>query len=237
MKGVETLARLAAYLTPILLALFVFTVIAPYKTFDFHALFPILGNGAKLTLGMPVQESSLYSEVLILGVLGGLLKPKEVNRVGLYAMIGGLICQTLSWIIFTAVFPYPMIARLAFPMLEVVRIIELSEVLQRMEALFVFLWFFIAAFKLTLLMDCASLLFMEMTDLPDYRPLILPLAAIIFTISFLPANEVTLVWLDSYTLRVWSWPFSYALPAITLGVAYLRGKRGVMNGALPTSAG
>jgi spore germination protein KB len=234
MKGIETLSRLAAYLAPLLAALFLFTLVGPVRVLDWRGLFPLLGNGARTTFLMPFPESSLYSEIMILGVLAGLLKGREIGRVGWSAIIGGMVGQTAAWLVISTAFPYPISSRLFFPMLEVVRMIEVGEVVQRLEALLVFLWFFVAAFKLTLLINGATLLLMEMSGLEDPRPLVMPVTLILYAIAFMPANDVSMVWLDSYTLRIWSWPISFGLPAVTLGVAALRGLRGVASHAAQT---
>lgn len=236
-KGMETIARMAAYLTPFLLVLFGLTIIGSIRVLEWTAIFPIMGNGTGLTLFMSLPESSLYSEIIILGTLAGMLPSSEATKAGLRAMIGGTLGQTVAWVVFTMSLPYPMTSRFAFPMLEVVRLVEFGEVLQRLEAFFVLLWFFVAALKLSLLLTCSAMLLMEMLRLEDYRPLIPGLAVLIYTISFIPPNEISLVWLDSYTLRIWSWPVSFGLPAITLAVAVLRGKRGATGGHTAETAG
>jgi spore germination protein KB len=229
-KGVETLARMAAYLTPIMLLLFAVTLFGPLRVMDYRGLFPILGLNAPETLLLLFPETSLYSEVLLLGVLAGMLRPSDLAWVGHRTMLIGIVGQTAGWIAIVTVFPYPMSARLSFPMLEVVRMIAIGEVLQRLEALFVLLWFFVAAFKLVLLVCSATHLFAETYGLPDYRLVVPAVALIMYTIAWMPADEVSLSWLDSSTLRVWSWPVSFGLPVLTLLVAALRGKRGASPG-------
>ncbi len=236
-KGMETLSRITAYLYPTLVLLFAFTLVGPIRFLDYRGLFPVLGLRANETLWLSLPETSLYSEVIILGVLAAMLKPGKVVGVGLKAVISGIIGQTAGWMLFLAAFPHPMISRLSFPMLEVVRLIEVSEIIQRLEAFFVFLWFFVAALKLSLLLLCASLTITEMLDLKDYRPLMAPVLSLVYSISFIPPNDVALVWLDSFTLRVWSWPISFAMPALTLLWAVVSGKRGESPGAPGNFAG
>ena len=229
-KGIETLARMASYLTPIMMLLFAVTVFGPIRVMDYRGLFPILGLSAPTTLMLLFPETSLYSEVLLLGVMAGMLRPPDLPWVGHRVMLFGILGQTAGWIAIAMVFPYPMSARLSFPMLEVVRMIAIGEVLQRLEALFVLLWFFVAAFKLVLLVFSVCHLFAETYGLPDYRLLVPAVALIMYTIAWFPMDEVSLSWLDSSTLRIWSWPVSFGLPALTLLVAALRGKRGASPG-------
>lgn len=236
-RGMETLARMAAYLTPVLLVLLAVTLLGPVRILDFRHLFPIFGAGVGQTLLMPFPESSLYSEVIILGVMAAMLPGPKAISVGLRSLLAGMVGQTVTWVVILASFPYPIAARLTFPILEVVRMIELTEIVQRMEAFFVFLWFFVAALKLSLLLLCSSLLFTEIFNLGDYRPVIYPLALIIYTVAFIPSNELTLVWLDSGTLRTWSWTISFGLPAVTLAWAALRRRRGAPFEQANTTSG
>lgn len=225
-KGFETLCRMAAYLFPALILLYLITLAGTARLLEFHWLFPVFGPGVLETLVMVLPESSLYSEVLILGVFAPMLRPADLNSVGLWGLAWGWIVLTLSQIILAAVFPHPSLSRLVFPMLDLTRMIEISEFLQRLESLFVFLWVFVVLFKVIAVVLAAAEIFAQTARLPDFRLLLPAIGLLAFAIGSIPDNIVQSSALDSYTLRTWSWPLSYALPGLTLAVAALRGLGG-----------
>jgi spore germination protein KB len=235
-KGMEDLARMAAYLFPLLLLMLLLLLAGTFRLLDFRQLMPLFGNGVSTTLLMPFPLSSLFSEILTIGVMAGMLRAKDLNRVGMGAMLGSIGLLTLITVIMHAAFPIPAVARLSYPLLELARAVQIGEFLTRVESLFVFLWFFIAALKLAAGLVSGAIFFSEMAGIADYRPLIFPLGMIAYVIAFLPTDTLTTTWLDSETIRMWTWLFSFGLPTITLGVAILRGKRGGPDAPLPSGS-
>lgn len=230
-KGLETICRMATYLFPILIGLLVAMGLATLKLMDVRQIAPFFGQGIGKTLLLPFPESSVYSEVLVLGALAGMLRTADLHSTGKRAFWAAVGLMTVSYVILGAVFPFPSLARLQFPMLELARVIQIGEFLQRLEALFVMVWFFFSSFKVATAIACAAVFFRDLAGLEDYRPLVFALTLIAFTIAFLPTDPVVVGMLDSFTLRTWTWPISYLMPAITLGVAAWRGRRGAMSDA------
>lgn len=225
-RGMEVMARMAAYLTPMLVVLGGLTLLGPVRVINVTNIFPLFGNGVDVTLLSPFRYTSLYSEILLLGTVAAMLPPGKIGQLAFKTMAWATAIQTVVMVALLAVFPYPAISRLFFPVLDLTRMIELSEFVQRVEALFVFLWFFVAAFELALLLLCSALVFQKMARLADHRPLLMPMTLILYSIAFMAANNVDLAYLDHALLRNWSWVVSIAMPMLTLTAAVLRGKRG-----------
>lgn len=233
-RGLEGIVRLASYMAPFLAVLAVLMVLGVIHLMDFGQVLPLFGNGLTLTLWYALPESSLYSEILVLGTLAQVLSARDVGGVGTKAMLLGIGVQTALFVVLEAVFPYPALSRLFFPMLDLTRMIEVSEFIQRVEALFVFLWFFTAAFKLTTLIFAAAGTLRDAAGIPDCRPLLPALGLLVFALSFVPEHQVALVWADSETVRLWGWVVSFGVPILTLGLAALRRKRGAAGGLAAT---
>lgn len=175
---------------------------------------------------MPLQEVSLYSELLVLGVMAPMLRPGRVGTVGRRGLTGGAVLLTAGWLALELVLPFPSLSRLFFPILDLTRMVELGEFIQRVEAAFVFVWVFTAGMMLSATVMSAALTLADTAELPDCRPLLWPVALLVFTVAFIPFDVWQAANLDSLTLRPWSWPVSFGLPALTLAMAALTGKRG-----------
>lgn len=230
-KGVEAMGRMATYLFPLLLFLLVAMGLGSIRLVDLRQLTPFFGYGISTTLLLPFPESSVYGEILVLGAFAGMLRAADVHPAGKWAFWAAVLVMTMSYVVLLGVFPYPSLSRLQFPILELSRAIQVGEFLQRIEAVFVMVWFFFSSFKVATAVACAAVFFRDLAGLADYRPVAFALVLIAYTIAFLPEDPVVVAALDSYTLRTWTWPVSYLLPAITLGVAIWRGKRGAVADA------
>lgn len=236
-KGFEGITRMASYLVPLLLLVWAVTIAGTLRFLEPYYLAPWFGQGVAQTLLMSVPGSSLYSEVLALGVLASALPQHHARRAGYNALLTATLLMTISLVVLEAAFPFPTLSRLAFPMMDLTRMVELSEFLQRLEALFVFQWVFVAGFTTSSLLVSAATILQEVTGLADSRPLLPALCLICYTLSFVPVNVVQLAWLVSDTIRMWGWPISFGLPTLTLAVAVLLGKRGANHDETPSPAG
>lgn len=233
-RGIEALSRIASYMMPAMLALLALTAIGTVRLIDLRQLTPLFGYGIRKTLLLSLPECSLYSELLALGALAGVVRSRDVHQIGIRSHVASIGLLAAIMVILGSAFPFPGLTRLHFPMLDLTRAIQVGEFLQRIETVFVMLWFFFGSFKVSLAIICAAIFFGDLVNLAEYRLLILPLMLIAYTIAFLPANSVVVSILDSYTLREWSWPVAFGLPAVTLAVAMWRGKRGAGANAAAT---
>lgn len=231
-KGMETICRLSSYLFPILLVLIVLMALGTIRLADFRYLLPVFGEGIGITLTLPFPESSVYSEVLALGAIAGMMRVSDLHGAGARALWWSTLLMAGGLALLGGVFPYPALSRLQFPMLDLARAIQAGEFLQRVESIFVVLWFFFGSLNVALSLSCAAIFFRDMAGLSEYRPLVFALTMIAYTMAFLPGNTVEVSLLDSYTLRTWSWPISYIMPAITLAAAAWRGRREATTHAL-----
>lgn len=225
-KGYEGIARMAAYLVPVMLAVWGVTMLGTLGFLKPYYMSPWFGYGLSNTLLLSVPGASLYSEVLALGVMASALKHRQLMQAGYRALLGATVIMGASFVALQAAFPFPALSRLAFPMLDLTRLIEVSEFLQRLEALFVLLWVFVAGFTISMLIVSAATILQELSRLPDFRPLLPAVCLICYTLSFVPGNVVQLAQVVSDTTRMWSWPLTFGLPAVTLAAATWFGKRG-----------
>lgn len=225
-RGVEALGRMASYLGPVLGALSLMTLLGPIRVINLTNMFPFFGNGVAVTLLAPLWRVSLYSEIIVLGYLSHGLQPGTAARIGWKAMAWATGIQTVAFLVLVSAFPYPAISRIFFAVLDLTRMIEVSEFIQRVEALFVFLWFFLAAFKLALLLLCAAGTIQQTAGLADLRPLLPAFALLFYAIAFLPVSSVDLAYIDDVLIRTWSWSITLAPPLITLAVAAWRQVKG-----------
>ncbi|CAI6043869.1 GerAB/ArcD/ProY family transporter [Cohnella sp. JJ-181] len=116
-----------------------------------------------------------------------------------------------------------------FPLLESVQLIEFSQVFERMDILFVFVLFLGLGTKLAAFFIGAATGFSQLSGI-GYRKGILPLAALIFGLSFLSPNYTHHIWVGK-AVTYWFTIFQIALPLLLFIAMQINGgKKGRGHG-------
>ncbi|MCL6615264.1 MAG: spore germination protein, partial [Firmicutes bacterium] len=225
--GLETISRLAILYAPYLLLFLavIFFIVLPNANPLY--LTPIFGYGLGRIVPQGLLRSSIFAEIVLLGFFAPALREEKHRRgVGLWALVASYLLFLASSLVFTAVFDLPGAAEAFFPVYQLARLISLAEFFQRAEAIFIFLWFFSAVIELATIFYTAVYVLCRTFYLPSHRPLLFPLAVIVYSGSLIPDSFADAFRMDSDWLRVYGWIPAFLLPALLLCLAILRGKRG-----------
>jgi spore germination protein KB len=227
--GIETLSRLAWFFGPYLL-IGLMTIIAFSKQADVQMLLPILGQGPLALIKNSILQMSSYSEILLLAVIAPLLGDrKQLGKIGFFSLIiSNLILTGLTAIVILT-FNYTETKGLAFPVFQLTRLISIGEFVQRVESFFVFLWFLTATIGMSGLFYGTVVGFSESFQIRDHRPLVFPLAILVFTLSIIPQSMSEAVHLSFFTgaryyTAVWA-----GIPLILWALSLFRKKTEVTN--------
>lgn len=226
--GLETLVRYAKLLIYLLSAGFIIVIIMSIPNFGLNRLFPILGRGLDTTIINGVLRCSYYGEVVLLGIIASSLQgAKNIKKIGLYGIfISGLV-TSLSMLSFGMVFPYNTAQELVSPMYAMASNVHLGKFLQHMEPIFVFLWNFSSFIEVSALFLGALIIYCHIFKISDKRPIILPMATVLFCLNLVPKGISEVFSIYVQTIRTWGW-MVYFLPAIiVLIIAVIRKKKGV----------
>jgi spore germination protein KB len=203
--GIETISRVAWFFGPYLLVTLLIILLSALPRATLEHLVPILGRGPLIILKeAPVQLSS-FAELLLLGIIAPLIRNKQkVFRVGFYSLLMAVVINMGVVGLVSAVFNYNAAANLVFPILQLTRLISLGEFIQRVEAVFVFLWFFWAGIQLSGLFYGTVVSFAQTFRIKNYRPLVPALALLVFTVSLIPTSMTQAVEISDSAARL-SW--------------------------------
>lgn len=226
-QGVEPLTRVTWYVTPwIVGGAGVIVAMTLALESDVGRLFPLLGTGPAVIIPAGALRSSMFIEMVLVGLLRPSLDPR-VRPVPF-----GLACLSTSVAIFVVIqvayltsFPPPLAGTTALPMYTMARLIAVGRFVQRVESVMFFIWVLAGCGKLTAAVYAASVSLAESLRLPAYRPLIFPLAVLVLTLSFLPENLSEATRLDADVLRVYGIIPAFVLPALVWLIDLARGSR------------
>ncbi|MBX6395450.1 MAG: GerAB/ArcD/ProY family transporter [Alicyclobacillaceae bacterium] len=127
---------------------------------------------------------------------------------------------------YTLAFPPPAGADNPFPFYQMARLVYLGRFVQRLETVFGFLWVMTAAIYMAAGLWGATQSLAQAWDLPVYRPLVFPVAVLVFGIASLPADYPQTTSLTNVYLRSWGWVMLLGMPAaLWLGAVLNRRRR------------
>lgn len=225
--GLETLARFSRLSAYILLISFLLVLILATQRYEFFRLFPLLGHGLSKTVIHGLLRCSFYGEVLILAVIAGSLQGiKYLKKAGYISLLLSGILVAIALLAFTMAFPYYAGAEITAPMYQLSAMIDYGRFFQRIEPIFLFIWFISSFISVTAIFYTSASLYCKIFRINDMRPTILPLAIIVFTIAMIPKDITSVATGFIHNSREYGWIILFIPPLIALIVAKIKKKGG-----------
>lgn len=223
--GLETLVRVSAIFVPIISVGYLVIIFGVYPYYDFSQITPILGNGLDKILGEGFLRLSLFTPLIFIYILPPFLKTYDnFKKVGYLSLTASNFSIISSVLVFTIVFPYPTSSEIYLPFYALSRLIHFGRFFDRLESIFMPIWVLAAAIYLSgaFFLICYSI--MKTFDLPYMNPLIMPVAILLYTASFIPQSVFETILIENW-LRTWGGLIpGFGLPIIFLIIAMIRKK-------------
>lgn len=187
--GLETVARVTVLFTPLTALSLVVVIVGADRLIDSRNLFPFWGLGVRETLTEGFFSTGLFA------VLPGLLVWKSYVRdqkILSQGVSGGVFLAGLSVALGTAVataaFPYPEVSRIIDSLGILARAVYLGAFLQRLEAVFTFVWYFTSSVQTSVLFSIILLLLSQLAGTYTYKPFTAGVALLTFAGAVLPPS-------------------------------------------------
>ena len=226
--GIETLSRVAWFFGPYLLIALLTILLCSLPHGSLLNLTPLLGPGPWPLIKNSVIHCSIFAEILLLGLIAPLIRQQDkIFRIGVASMVIATATNLVVTITVIAIFNYQAASRIIFPIFQLARLITYGKFIQRVEAIFVFLWFFTAGIQLGGLFYGAVISFAETFRIKEYRPLVLPIAVIVFCIGILPSSMTNTVVLNDFILSNYYWGIAFGVPCLLwlISIIFKKGRR------------
>ncbi|WP_219836862.1 endospore germination permease [Paenibacillus sp. R14(2021)] len=173
--GIESIARCNEYLALVIFVLLIPLLILMLGESSTERLLPVLSKGFVPVLQASVFPSAYLGQFFILGwLLPYLNKPKLAAKSSFVSLITifGLLCITIFPLIMVL---GPLMEKLTFPVLSVIRYIGIKGSFERLEALAVAIWVAGCFVKIALTFFVISLSVSQVFNVGKYRDLIFPI--------------------------------------------------------------
>ncbi len=224
--GIEALARASELLFPFIAASF-FAALLVWPNVHMGFLRPFLGPGTLVLLKNGLFSAAIYGEILFLAMIFPFLRQKgDAFRAGTIGIGFSAVILASLTALGIMVFSARGLSELPFPLLTMVRLVNLGRFLQRIEALYVFIWFFTGALKLSIAFYVTVLGTAQLLKLEDFKPLIWSYGVLVLSLSFIPRNLSESFAFEVDILRKYGSIATFLLPAGLWLLAMILGKRG-----------
>lgn len=226
-NGLEVITRSSVLLFPFIMIGLLSILFLTVSFIDFNNLFPILGTGPKYLALNAFGRSSIFVEIIFIGLISSNVNnPEQIPRQIWASFIVSIALYVVVQLFYVSVLTVVSAEKLYIPLFQLARIIYMGRFVQRIEALYIFVWFFTGTLKLTLTLYAGATSLSRGFKIPFYQPLLFPLAMLVFSLNFMPRSLLTAVYWDVNILREYGMVLGFGLPALLLLTSYIRGKGG-----------
>jgi len=226
-NGLEVFTRANEIFLPLMLGSIIILFIFSINNMDFSRLLPVLDAEAADIVKGAVAPLFWFGQIAaITTVIPYLNKPREAHRVAVVTVLVTGCFFLLAVVGVLVIFGPHHPATYIFPVLNGARIISIANILERLEPVIMAIWIAGGFVKISIFYWAAALGIAQVLELKDYRPLVLPIGAVLVAMSILlHPNIIDLtvsvgrVW-PVYGLSV----FEVGTPLLLLVTAMVRGK-------------
>lgn len=229
-SGIESLARMLFVPMALVLSFIILIIILSSSNYEIDHLLPILPEGIKpVILGAYFSYGFPYVELVLMAMLLPYVRKEDRPNVkkGMYIalFINGflLIAVTLSTILVFG----PMAGERKYSMFEVARIIDLLDVIQRIESVIGISLILTSFIKATITLFILNLTLSKLFKLRDDRILVFPITFVCYLYSLHQIDNGSAHWIYAVSVIHAFWgTFAYLLPLLVVTAAALLRKKG-----------
>lgn len=213
--GLKAISGVNLIFMPIFLISFIFLMISSYEHFTLERLFPILGNGFFDTFIGGATNIYAFTGLAHLYFMPALLKDtKDFKKVSIISVVISSIFLFISTLSLIMAFPAITSTDETLSVYLLTRLVEIGDFLERLDALFVFIWVLALISLLGFAFFFILQIFKKISKIEDSKPLIWPLGFIILGNCLVFRNLSTL----KFFARV---IYKYSSLILIFGIAFI----------------
>lgn len=200
--GLRAISGVNLVFLPVILASFIFLLISSYDTFTMVRIFPILGEGFSKTFLTGATNIFSFTGLAYIYFLPAILKDsKDFKKVSVISVVISAICLLLSVLSLLMAFPAITKTDETLSIYLLTRLIELGDFLERLDALFIFIWIIAHISFLSLTFFYILKIFQKITRIEDSKTLTFSLGLIVLGSSLIFKDIAQLKFVARYFLK------------------------------------
>ncbi|MCY9666762.1 spore germination protein [Paenibacillus alginolyticus] len=229
--GLEVLGRLAEFIVPIWILLFLLIIILLLPDVEAKHMFPILEKGIIPSMKGAAVPQSWLSEFFLISFLLPFLRDREKGmKWGMISVLIVTLTMVATNIVILMLFGQ-LTSSLTYPVMNAAKYISIADFLEHLESIVMAIWVAGTFVKICVFYYAISLGTAQWLNLSDYRPIVFPLGLLL--VLFAIWSGPNLAELSDYFRK--TSPFNLPLlqtviPMFLLLIAYMKkGRRKKMG--------
>lgn len=207
--GLEVFSRVNEIIFPLFIIVFIIIFALAAPGMDFEQVKPYLTYPFPRILWGSFILTAFYAEgAILLMLIPSLRPPEDAKKISLPVSVLLLVIMLMDVVGLIALFGAPETSRMVFPTFELAKTVSLGRFLERIESLVVGIWVGSVSLKIMSFYYVSVLIFAEVGNLKDYRPLVMPYGIILVVLSLIG-------WCDTNQVRLF---LSHYYPLLTIAV-------------------
>lgn len=231
-SGLETSARAAQVLFPILIFLYAFATILTFPNINMKEFLPVFEYGPKPILHASYNFLAFpFLQLIFLNnIIPQLNNQKKTKKFFFIGMIIGGIVHVTETFLAISILGVDLTIENVYPTYLINKKINVFNFFQRMEVLIAFFWTITILFKIILCFYSFIIGFTYLLRLNNLRPFILPLSTILLVCTvFLTPNVMAYNEFNRESWPIISWIIGFIFPIILLLVSFIRRKKNKLH--------
>ncbi|KJS19757.1 MAG: hypothetical protein VR72_17585 [Clostridiaceae bacterium BRH_c20a] len=197
-NGLEDIARFTELLAPIILLLLIAAFLGDVRYMEAIRLRPMFQSAALPLLEGFLSSLSYFGIIIVLLMLYPYVNaPKKLTITSLLALAFAVLITIGFFIGAVATFGIYETGRMAWPVIELVKMVRVGEFLERVESLFLSVWLSIAFINVSVLAFCSVSGWTQLINAENYRKLTYPIMLSLLLLSLWPRDLLDVLGLYS----------------------------------------
>ncbi|NBJ15500.1 MAG: GerAB/ArcD/ProY family transporter [Dehalobacter sp. 4CP] len=223
-NGIEVLARTSVIFDMIVLSVILITFVLLLKDMEITNFLPFLGLSLKdFIQGTHIMVAIPFCQIVVfLMIIPYVNKGVEAKKSVVLGLIIGGVSILIDTVRNTAVLGVAS-AIMVSPSIESVRLIDLAEIITRLEMLVIIIFLITMFIKITVMYYATVFAIAQSFNLRSYKPLVLPIGSLIISFSMMIFDSsAENVEFGTRIGPIFTLPFELGLPLLTFLVAKIR---------------
>lgn len=182
-------AKINLIILPIIFVSILFIFFANNQNLSFENMTPILGNGLFDTFITGLGNLGAFGGIVFLYFIPPYLKePKKFKKVAMISIGLSIIYLIICVAIILLTFTFLLKVDEIMPLYSAARYIEFGSFFQRLESILLLVWIIGMSCYFSITLYITMNIFKKITNIRDSKPLLVPFALLMLSISLLPSN-------------------------------------------------
>ncbi|MFZ7102268.1 MAG: GerAB/ArcD/ProY family transporter [Peptococcaceae bacterium] len=188
-NGIEDIARFTELIAPIIILFLITALIGDVGHMEVIRLQPVLQSDTGSLVKGVLSALSYFGIIIALLMLYPYVNaPEKLTRTSMGALLFAVLITIAFFLGTVSTFGIYETARMAWPVIELVKMVHLGEFLERVESLFLSVWLSIAFINISVLAFCSVVGWTQLTNKKNYGKVTYPIMFMLFALSLWPKD-------------------------------------------------